>query len=577
MTSLQILNKKVIKIKHFSFFCQLSLSFRLAGLLLFFFLCSCANQLAPPGGEVDKIPPKIEYVYPAQGTVNFDKDYIEIKFSEYVDKRSVQEALFISPYIEKTLEYEWTGTTVTITFPEELKKDLTYSITIGTDVVDLNNRNRMSESYSFAFSTGAKIDTKEISGRIYGKDREGILIYAFRLNGDADTLLHRKPDYVSQSGLDGNFSLKGLASGDYRIFAVRDNFRDLVFQSEQDEIGIPFRDITLDDMDTSFINLKFLIFNADTSVTRLVSSIMTDSYHILLTFSGEINPTMIKPDNFYLFDSTSFIRKNIKYAYKGRTKPEEMVLVIDESIPPENRYYLFADSIVNLRGYVFENDFSSLTVSDKPDTIPPNIVSTIPAINSTVDFIKPEIKFIFDDAFASHNIKEGISFADTLGKNISFDISHPDNGTILIKAIEDLKPEKDYIIKIDLNNIVDAAGNKSDSLYIFRFKTISGMDFTGTSGKIINIGFGDSPVLVLENTSDKNIVYKKNVTTEAFEFSRIEPGKYFLWCFLDLNKDGEFNYGWPEPFNYSEGFSFHPDTLNIRARWEVTDIIFNYK
>jgi len=71
---------------------------------------------------VDKIPPKIEYVYPAQGTVNFDKDYIEIEFSEYVDKRSVQEALFISPYIEKTLEYEWTGTTVTITFPEELKK-----------------------------------------------------------------------------------------------------------------------------------------------------------------------------------------------------------------------------------------------------------------------------------------------------------------------------------------------------------------------------------------------------------------------------------------------------------------------
>jgi len=569
-----MLQKQIIILQTFIF--QLPLSFCLAELLLYFFLLGCANQLPPPGGEVDKIPPKIVNIYPEQGTINFDKNYIEIEFSEYVDKRSLQEAIFISPYIEKTLEYEWTGTTVTITFPEELKKDITYSITIGTDVVDLNNRNRMAESYSFAFSTGAKIDTKEISGKIYGMDTEGILIYAFRLNSDTDTLLRRKPDYVSQSGIDGNFSLKGLASGDYRVFAVRDNFRDLIFQSEQDEIGIPFRDITLNETDTLFTNLKFLLFSADTSVTRLVSSIMTDDYHILLTFTSEINPAMIKPDNFYLFDSTSAVRKNIKYAFIGKTKPEEMVLVIDERLSLGNSYFLFVDSIINPRNYVFQKDFSLLTVSDKPDTIPPNIISTIPAINSLVEFIKPEFKFTFNDAFAPGKIIEGISFSDTLGKNIPFDISFPDNGTILIKTLDDLKPEKDYIIKIDLNNIVDVAGNKFDSLYIFRFKTISEMDFTGISGKIINIGFGDSPVLVLENTSDNKLVYKKNVTNESFEFNRIEPGKYFLWCFLDVNKDGEFNYGWPEPFNYSDRFSFYPDTLNLRARWEVTDVIFNF-
>ena len=54
--------------------------------LLSFILIKCANQLPPTGGEVDKIPPKIDEVYPPDGTINFDKDYFDIEFSEYVDK-----------------------------------------------------------------------------------------------------------------------------------------------------------------------------------------------------------------------------------------------------------------------------------------------------------------------------------------------------------------------------------------------------------------------------------------------------------------------------------------------------------
>ena len=118
-------------------------------ILFSFILLKCANQLPPGGGEVDLIPPEIIEVYPEPGTIMFDDDYFEIDFSEYVDKRSVKEAIFISPYIEEGLDYEWTGTSLTATFKKGLEEDKTYTITIGTDVVDHNNINRMAQSYSF--------------------------------------------------------------------------------------------------------------------------------------------------------------------------------------------------------------------------------------------------------------------------------------------------------------------------------------------------------------------------------------------------------------------------------------------
>ncbi|MEJ2507582.1 MAG: Ig-like domain-containing protein, partial [Ignavibacteriaceae bacterium] len=127
---------------------------KLVTLILLILLAGCANQLPPGGGEVDKIPPEVVDVYPPDETINFDDDYIEIEFSEYVDKRSFQEALFISPFIEGGLDFSWTSSTVTIEFKEKLKKDITYTVNVGSDVVDLNNKNRMANSYSFTFSTG---------------------------------------------------------------------------------------------------------------------------------------------------------------------------------------------------------------------------------------------------------------------------------------------------------------------------------------------------------------------------------------------------------------------------------------
>ncbi len=179
-------------------------------ILTFILINSCANQLPPGGGEVDKIPPEVVEVYPPDGTINYDDNYFEIEFSEYVDKRSLKDALFISPNIEGRLNYEWTGTSISVEFVEGLKEDVTYTITVGTDLVDRNNKNRMASSFTFSFSTGSTIDRRTLSGRVYSDDQEGVLIYTYKLDEGVDTLLKSKPDYVSQTGNDGSFKLHGL-------------------------------------------------------------------------------------------------------------------------------------------------------------------------------------------------------------------------------------------------------------------------------------------------------------------------------------------------------------------------------
>ena len=545
--------------------------------LFLFFLFGCANQLPPGGGEVDRIPPEVVNVYPSDGTTNFKDDYLEIEFSEYVDKRSFQDALFISPYIEGGIDYSWTGTTVTVDFEEPLKKEVTYTVNVGSDIVDLNNKNRMANSFTFTFSTGDKIDRRMISGKVYAEKPEGVLIFAYRLSGETDTVLRSKPDYVSQTGNTGTYELKGLGESDYRVFAVLDQYRDLIYDLDQDLIGIPYQDVSLKGEDTLFTNLNFKLFKADTTAPRLFKGIMTDEKHILVTLSEVIDKQLITPSNFFLIDSTTSKSLSLKFAFKKYGKPTDLVLIPEEKLSIDNSVYLIAIVLRDTLKNEYQNDYVPLTISDRPDTSSVNIIATEPQRNGVIDFINPKIKFYFDDAFEKKGIQRSIAFTDTLGIGVPFNINYEDDATLVISSLKDLKADKDFIIKLDLNNFVDAAGNKRDSVYRFDFKTISGLDFTGVSGKVGNLEDKINPVLVLESFDIKGQQYQKKLTGENFSFNRIEPGKYLLWYYSDVDSNFKYDFGWPQPFKYSEQFSVYADTLKLKPRWTVTDVHFNLK
>jgi hypothetical protein len=251
--------------------------------------------------------------------------------------------------------------------------------------------------------------------------------------------------------------------------------------------------------------------------------------------------------------------------------------MFDSEINPSNQVYLIADTLTDLMGNIMINDFTKVVVSDRPDTNSINIVSTEPSARGPVDFEKTEIKIFFDEAFNKDFNVSTVSFTDTLNNPVGFDIQFFDDATLWIKPDENLKPDKDYLVKLQLGNFFDLTGNKKDSLFTLKFRTISGLEFTGLSGNIINLDYTKNPILILENTETPQLKYEHKPNLDKFEFTRVEPGKYLLWCFLDADSSGKYDYGWPEPIEFSESFSFHPDTLNLRPRWEVTDLIFKFK
>ena len=139
------------------------------------------------------------------------------------------------------------------------------------------------------------------------------------------------------------------------------------------------------------------------------------------------------------------------------------MLVNKNKLNTENNYYLLAKKLIDLNGNIYVNEISSFVVSDKPDTTVLAIVSTNPNRNGSTDFINPEILLSFDDAIDSKEIKNAIQFTDTSKNKIDFNYHFVDDATISIIPNKELKPDKNYEIKIDLNYLSDAGGNKVDS------------------------------------------------------------------------------------------------------------------
>jgi len=535
----------------------------------------CANQLPPGGGGIDLVPPKIEKAYPSNGTTNYKENYFELDFSKYVQKRSVQDAIFISPAIDGDLNFDWSGTSVRVYFPSKLKENTTYVITIGTDLVDYNNGNHMAQAYNLAFSTGDKIYNGEIGGKVFSDNPQGVLLYAYVVGDSAINPMLKKPDFVSEAGIDGSFKLLGLAPGSYRVFAVVDKSRTLLYQPDQDEIGIPSNDVRLSETDTLFKGLDFFLSNQDTVKPRLQSATMTDTNHLFVSFSKDIDTSIIHSNNFFIYDSTAEKKYDVLYAYKGNKKPNEIILVQTNKFPIKDEVYLFARKVADKLGNIFYGDYSSITLGEKADTMKTGIFNANPPAGSNqADYENQRFSFYLTDAVDSNLAKTGIAFADTSGKYIPFAVHFYDDASLYVYPLQNLETRSDYIIKLNLNKFRNAAGLYYDSTYAYKFSTINGLDFTGASGKLISDTL-ENPVLVLQGIDkDKLIYYTRPGTNNTFKFDRVTGGKYLLWYFSDTDSSGTYTYGKVLPFKASEKFSFYPDTLNLRPRWVVTGINF---
>lgn len=549
----------------------------LIGILAFLLVHGCANQLPPGGGPTDTIPPEIIDYYPQNGTINFDGDYFELTFSEYVDKRSLKDAIFISPAIGGIPEIDWSGKTARIYFPEKLLDSITYTISIGTDVIDYNNRNRMAESFVFAFSTGDKIDNFTISGKVYEERPSGTLIFAFRNPADTLDPSKTRPDYISQAGEKGDFRFTGLAGGTYRLFAIKEEIKDQIYDKEKDKIGVPPIQPVLSDKDTGYTKLNMIMFTEDNTPPRILSANMLDRYHVLTVFSEELNAPELTLRKFEIIDSITGTRTFPEYIYKGRGKSTEYFLGIKDSLYPESNSYLIVTDFSDIAGNSTKYDAVKLNISGKPDTLLASLIRTEPAYNTkTVDHLNCSFTFTFDDGFPVNELNGLIYFKDSSNRAVAYDFIKNDDASFTLKPTAGMRPGTDYYIAFNLLNVVDLAGNAIDSNYVYKFKTLSELDYTGLSGELSGVRMNKNPVLILESTERTGNSFSTVPGAKgSFEFKRVLPGKYNLYILYDLDGNGKISRGEVTPYKPAEEFYYYGEVISLLPRWAVTDLLFD--
>jgi len=193
-------------------------------ILIFLFIFKCATRGRPGGGPVDKIPPEIIYTFPTSDSLGVENlEEIQIHFSERMDENSVIKSIFISPPLD--YEIDWSGgDELTLVIPSDsLRIDQTYVITVGSDAQD-SRKNRMKESYQFAFSTGDYLDKGKISGKIYELNKKDVMyIYAYEYS-ENDTIdpRYHTARFLTQSGEKGEYQVSYLPLRNYRVFVVDD-------------------------------------------------------------------------------------------------------------------------------------------------------------------------------------------------------------------------------------------------------------------------------------------------------------------------------------------------------------------
>lgn len=558
---------------------------RLQLLFLALFLFCCAGQVPPQGGLVDTTPPEIISTYPRNYSTGFSDNKIVIEFDEYVDRRSVEGAIFISPFVG-TMEFDWSGKEVEVRFSERLRQNTTYVVNIGTDVVDVRNRNRMAQSFTLAFSTGEEMDRGVLQGKVFpmksADPPSGLMVFAYKLDGlNPDTLNPRTmmPDYVTQTGKAGEFLLRHVALAPYRLMAVRDEFRNLLYDPETDEYGVPSIPIRLTPEDTIATNILMQLAREDTTAPRLIRVAAANVREVSVEFSEAIDTATIFTNGFHIVDTLTTKPLRVLAVSPNLTKPSELLLSTDPQ-QANLGHRLKVEGVKDLSGLSISPLANSLAFSssDVPDTASLRISSVSLRDSARGTSFLPQLQVMFSKPVRNIDTSRILSLEDASKIPIASFTRWIGNSAVEIRPQKQLAPKAWYVLRIAADQLQDFSDNAAkDSSGRVSFETMDSEFFSSIEGILADKAISDTSggfVLLAHNVSQKDSKpYTLFLPNQgSFKFTDILEGRYALRVFRDRNGDRTYTSGLPFPFQLSERFAVYPDTLKLRARWPLEGV-----
>jgi len=262
-------------------------------------LAGCAKQGYPPGGPEDVTGPTVIASYPKSEATQVANDVRPwIRLNEYPARRSVEDAIFVSPEPDEGFEIKIRGKRIQVRFKQELPENRTVVVTFGSGIRDLYG-NQMAESFIMAFSTGDEIDKSGLSGYLKGmKNPASTWIWAYPLeSAEEPDPREDKAPYATQPDPEGKFRLAFLPTAEYRIFAVEDSRKNRIWDSDKEAIAFPPWDVLSAEINAPEINLMMATYDPQPPNLRGAQARGAQAPHrqaVRLSFDEPVKTTDLK-------------------------------------------------------------------------------------------------------------------------------------------------------------------------------------------------------------------------------------------------------------------------------------------
>lgn len=514
-------------------------------LLVSSLLYNCANQAILQGGPKDVTPPKIDSLKSTPNfQTNFRPNQIKLYFDEYISFKN-QSQVMISPPVKKNPTYSQNGKHIIVEFPKEdtLFDNTTYNINFSNTIVDLNENNPFN-NFSFIFSTGDKIDSLSLKGKVLDafdkKPEKDIFVMLYDKSEDS-IVVKSRPYYFAISASDGSFKINNIKKGSYKIFALKDQNNNYLYDNINEKIGYVDSLIEIKN-DSNFINIKTFVADAP---MILKNKEITGFGKIKLEYTH-------KPKKFAIISSS--LPVIFKEIYK-----DSVLLWTRENI----------DSITMV--LQSDNKTDSIKLLNRKKFESPKTISNVSKKEKTLANPYNDLVFKYDAPLINID-SANISLEDTIGgvfkPKISLDTTN--NRQVSIKY--NWESNKKYILKLLPGAFTGLFNQKNDTL-IYKFLTDKREEF-GTlicnfdsleinTDYIIKLKNGDK--IISTNTINSN-------TDNILTFQGLEAGTYSLEIVVDSNKNGKWDGG--DYFKKTQAESIFNVTLTpLKKNWEQKENI----
>lgn len=506
---------------------------------------ACASIQQPQGGPRDTEPPKVLVELPKNLTKNFNSKKIEITFDEFFKLNSEFTEISVSPAQDIPPLFKIKQKTLEITFKDSLEKNTTYTINFGKAIQDVNE-SVVLKNYSYVFSTGNKIDSLQISGKVinYLDSKEEKEITVFIIPVSRDSIFGKKrASLFTTTDSAGNFSLNNLKEDSYRIYALKEEGGgDKIYNQPNEEIGFIANPIKLT-KDTASIKLK--IFKQIPDNFRTNDQKIQQDGKIVLVFN------------------------------KGIKKPSVRFL----NATPVKPFIEFSAKADTLNMWLRDLSFDSLKLEINDGNKPIDTVKL--QRNKTDKYLRT---LSYTNNLSGNKIRPVTQFTI----KFNFPIEGIDKANVVL--LEDSTTVSNFT----LNRLDD--GRDFQILYPFKIKKLYTLTFNekavediyGTFNKLLKTKFtldevenyGNLNLKIVKSDSTKNYivqlitetgaVIKQDIiiTNRTLIYNYLNNNKYRVKVIEDLNKNGEYDSGNISRKEQPEKSWFFEKEIIIRPNWD---------